>query len=204
LPLLIGIGAVVVVLLIAGIAVAQLGGGDNEVATGLADSEVSDSDESTDSDSDESTDSAADDESTPTSTTEPEEETSTSESPTTTEPPFECDGLCAHIEEDQIEVQDNGELLIYWTAFNYEPSISNFHAHFFYDIYEPEQVGSNAAEYGVSQGSWQLTDQIPFDTTGTNVSVANAPADATQICVVAADSGHGVVNPENVECFDLP
>jgi actin-like ATPase involved in cell morphogenesis len=194
-PLLIGIGVVVALLVIGGIAAAQLGGGgEAETATGIADSEVGDGDNG---------DAAESTTTTGSSTTTTASTTSTSVSTTTTEAPFVCAGLCAHIDTDPV-VQDNGELLIYWTAFNYEPDIGNFHAHFFYDIYEPEQVGSNAASFGATIGSWQLTDEIPFDTTGTNVSVADAPAGATQICVVAADSGHGVVNPENAECFDLP
>ncbi|MCP4222819.1 MAG: Hsp70 family protein [Actinomycetia bacterium] len=199
LPLLVGIGVVIALLLIGGVALAQLGG-DDEVATGLADSDAIDTD-STDGtgtdDGDAGTSTTADE-----STTTTAKSTTTYETTTTTEAPFVCAGLCAHVED--VQVLDNGELLIDWTAFNYEPSNSNFHAHFFYNTYEPEQVGTNANEFGVEQGSWQLTDQIPFDTTGTKASVANAPAGATQICVVAADSGHGVVNPENFECFDLP
>lgn len=205
--LLVGIGVAAVVLLIAGgVALSQLAGGgdgdDEQAGQGLAESQAGDA-ETGRGETAETT--------MPDDTTETTETTSTTEAPTTqttptTEPPFECAGLCTHVPEEGVVVQDNGELLIYWEPFNFtgDPDIGNFHAHFFYDIYEPEQVGSNAAALGVEQGNWQLTDNIPFDTTGTNVSVANAPAGATQICVVAADSGHGVINPENAECFPLP
>ncbi|MEM9132749.1 MAG: hypothetical protein AAGE88_10425 [Actinomycetota bacterium] len=117
-------------------------------------------------------------------------------------PDGECIGLCAHITD--VSVQADGELLIEWEARNFTPNVTNFHVHFFYDIYEPEQVGTNAAQFGTSQGNWHLTDEMSFDTTGTNVAVASAPAGATRICVVVADSGHGVANPENADCVDLP
>ncbi len=98
---------------------------------------------------------------------------------------------------------DSGEFVINWTPFNFEPSTSNFHVHFFYDVYDAAQAGTNAAQNGTTRGSWQLTDETSFSTAGSSVSVAGAPADATAICVTAADSGHGIVNPENVECVDL-
>lgn len=118
-------------------------------------------------------------------------------------PPFVCaSGLCAHIED--VEIVD-GEFLITWSAHGFEPSVTNFHAHFFYDIYRAEQVGTNFAQNGAqSQGSWQVTDQQPFSTANSAVSIGNAPAGTSRICVVPADSGHGVANPENVECVVIP
>ena len=94
--------------------------------------------------------------------------------------------------------------MIDWTAHNFTPDVGNFHVHFFYDIYAPEQVGSNAALYGVSTGDWALTDDQPFSTAGTAVAMAGRPAEAQRICVVPADSGHGVTSPENAECVDIP
>lgn len=120
---------------------------------------------------------------------------------TTTEAPFVCEGLCAHIEGFTV---DGDELVIDWTAHNFTPDVSNFHVHFFYNVYAPEQAGTNASFYGTTPGSWQLTDQQPFSTAGSAVSVAGAPGDATAVCVVVTDSGHGVVNPENFECLDIP
>jgi|GEM_PF-2503445 len=139
----------------------------------------------------------------PTPTTVPPTAVPPTAVPPTEVPVFACPGgLCAHIES---ATSQNGELVIEWTAFGFTPSVANFHAHFFYDIYEPEQVGTNFAQLGaLTQGDWELTDAQPFSTAGTAVSVANAPAAATAICVVAADSGHGVANPENAECTPIP
>ena len=44
----------------------------------------------------------------------------------------------------------------------------------------------------------------PFSTAGTAVAMAGRPAEAQRICVVPADSGHGVTSPENAECVDIP
>ncbi|MEM9891201.1 MAG: Hsp70 family protein [Actinomycetota bacterium] len=207
LPLLLGIGAVALIAVVGLILLAGGGGGDDGVAAG---DEGTDSSASTVAgDDDGSADGTEPEGPEGADTTVPEEEeTTTTEEPTTTttEPTTTttepCSGLCTRILET--EVLDNGELLIEWEPLNFEPSVTNFHAHFFYDIYDAEQVGTNAAQFGVSQGNWHLTDETPLDTTGTNVAVANAPAAATQICVVAADSGHGVANPENFTCVDLP
>lgn len=120
--------------------------------------------------------------------------------PTTTV--FTCAGLCAKITN---LIEDDGEFIVQWETFNYEPSTSNFHAHFFFDVYDPKSVGTNFAQNGAaSRGSWQLTDDQPFFTKGSSVALSKAPAGARQLCVVAADSGHGVVNPENFDCTDLP
>lgn len=112
-----------------------------------------------------------------------------------------CQAVCAVI--TGTEITDGGELLVSWESINFQPSLSNFHVHFFFNIYEPEQVGSNSESFGVPQGNWQLTDTSPFDTTGTNLSVTGAPDDATQLCLVVADSGHGVVSPERADCIEL-
>lgn len=139
----------------------------------------------------------------PTATAEPTVAPSPTATVEPTPTPFGCaSGFCTHI--DNVEIVD-GEMVIAWTAFGFEPSVNNFHAHFFYNIYEPNQVGTNAAQLGAaSQGAWQLTDLNPFTTAGSSVALASAPAGTTQICVVAADSGHGVTNPENAECVDIP
>ena len=113
-----------------------------------------------------------------------------------------CNGLCVDIV--RAEVTDDGEMLVHWEAVNFEPSTTNIHAHFFYDIYRPEQVGTNNDQYSVQRGDWQLTDDSPLHTRGSSVAVAGAPAGARKLCVVAADSGHGVINPENADCVDLP
>ncbi|MEL7206652.1 MAG: hypothetical protein AAGK32_00205 [Actinomycetota bacterium] len=172
-------------------------GGTTTVADDATEDETDDSGPEDESDDGTETTEAPDEEST---TTEQPTTTTTAPTTTTTEP---CAGLCTRFIDPV--VQDDGELLITWEAINFDPDVGNFHAHFFFDIYEPEQVGSNWRQNGAaSQGNWQLTDEVPFNTAGTNVDITNAPAGATQLCVVAADSGHGVVNPDNVDCIDLP
>ena len=114
-----------------------------------------------------------------------------------------CRGICVVI--TAVERTDHGELVIWWEPVNFwdTPSLTSFHAHAFFDVFEPEQVGSNADQFGVTQGNWQLTAESPFRTTGTNVSLDRAPAGAERLCLAAADSGHGVINPENADCVAL-
>ena len=202
-PFLLALGAAaVVVAVIALVVLNQIGDGDDgDAAPGSAASGIADSGaEAEDSDSAETSSTIAEE----TDSTIPEEKTTTTVATTTstTEPPFSCAGLCAHVEN--VSVEPDGELLIDWTSTNYEADVNDIHAHFFYNIYEAEQVGTNNDQYGVTRGDWQLTDENPFGTRGSNVFIAGAPEKATQICVVAADSGHGVINPENVDCFDIP
>ncbi|MEM8925522.1 MAG: Hsp70 family protein [Actinomycetota bacterium] len=220
--LLVGIGAVVLVAVIGLIALTQLGGGDgDDVAAGTTDETTADgsaTDDGGDGTGGETGDAGDDGTGTDGGATEstaaPEETTTTEatttteeETTTTTEPPFTCAGFCTHVTD--AVVQDNGQLLIYWEPFNFgaEPSLDNFHAHFFYDVYRPAQVGSNNVAMGeANRGSWQLTADSPFDTgdaSQSNVNINSAPAGTERICVVAADSGHGVLNPENAECIDI-
>ena len=196
--LLIGVGAAVLLVLVVVVALALSGGGaDPQTVTPVADGNEEDEGQATQT--------LAPETSVPGTTVAPETTTSTTTTTTTTtEPPFVCpQGFCAHIEEVTV---DSGELVIEWTTHGgWEPNLSNFHAHFYYDIYEAVQVGTNWQQNGAaSGGSWQLTDQQPFRTAGSSVSVGAAPAGTTAICVVPAASDHGTISPENAECWDLP
>lgn len=139
----------------------------------------------------------------PTETTAPEPTPTTAPTPTPTVVPFECAvGFCAHIED--VEVVD-GELVIDWSAHGFTPSVANFHAHFYFDTFDAIEVGTNYVQLGASrQGSWQVTDAQPFSTAGSAVSMTSIPPGARRICVVPADSGHGVTSPENAECEEIP
>ncbi len=208
--LLVGIGAVVGIVVLGLLAMTQLGGddpdaevvaGEGEEGEATGTTAVDGSGDGTDGGIATTPSTAA-----PTTTTTEAPTTTTTEAPTTTttEAPFTCAGLCTHI--NGVEVQPDGEFLVDWEPFNFgaEPSLTNFHAHFFFDIYRSTQVGSNYRGFGeTAQGSWQLTAETPFSTAGTNVDLTNAPAGAERLCVTPADSGHGVINPENVECIDL-
>jgi molecular chaperone DnaK len=189
--LLIGVGALLVLLIVGGAYVASQGGDDGgNTAGATVTTEASDSDGATRDAVVETTvpvTAAA-----PTTTTRP---------PPTTEAPYVCPGLCATIDDVII---DGSELIVEWTSHNYESDIGNHHAHFYFDIYEAEQVGVNFASYGVTQGAWHLTADQPFWTAGSAVAMASIPPGATKLCVVAADSAHGVVTPENFSCVEIP
>jgi len=195
LALFLGVGTAVV-----------LGGGDDDPTETIA-GEGTDTTASTTA-PDNSTSTTAGDATTtsqPPDTTVPTTVPATTEATTTTttEAPFVCSGFCAVI--DDVEVLD-GEMVIEWTSFGFDPpDIGNIHVHFYYNIYEAVQVGTNAAANGAVQApSWALTDVQPFSTAGTPVAIANAPAGTTAICVVPTDSAHGVVSPDNAECVDIP
>jgi len=113
-----------------------------------------------------------------------------------------CDGtLC--IEFYSVQIKD-GELYVMWDPSGFEPDTSGTHAHFFWDVYEPDQVGTNAAEdYGVEQAPWELTDERPFVPTGA-MRLSKRPEDADRICVTVADGDHAVIEPANYQCVPLP
>lgn len=197
--LLIGVGAVVLIAIIAiGAIVASGGGGDDPDTVSPADEGQADPAEVTTTTGDAA---AATTTEAPAPTTTTSTTTTTT---TTTEPPFECpQGFCAHIEDVTV---DNGELVIEWTTHGgWVPDTANFHAHFYYNVYDAVQVGSNWQQMGASnQAPWQLTQNQPFLTAGTAVAIGAAPAGTTAICVVPAASDHGTISPENAECWDLP
>jgi serine/threonine-protein kinase len=102
-------------------------------------------------------------------------------------------------------VVDGDSVVVEWTAIGFEPSYQEgfVHAHFFWDIYSADQVGTNAATFGVAQGAWEVTDQQPFRSQG-ELLVRNRPVPANQICVTAANFAHAVVNPLQFDCIPIP
>ena len=205
----VGLAVAAVVVLLAGVAVAQmLGGGDTEAADGGNSGETTVPDEGQttappedDGESDQNTTvtTSAEDENT---TVTPEKTTTTTEKETTTtpstEPPFTCapNTQCAEIAD---ATPDGGELLIEWET-NYEASTSGFHGHFYFDIYEPEQVSSTPEG---PQAPWVAVAAQPYRTGGA-VSLTNIPDGATQVCVVAANGKHQSIDHENANCVDIP
>ncbi|MCP4959998.1 MAG: Hsp70 family protein [Actinomycetia bacterium] len=193
--LLIGIAVVVIVAIIAGVVFLGGGGdsGDDEIVAGESPFTV---------DEDTSTTAAAVTTTVVEVTTTEATTTTEAEITTTTEPPFVCLGFCSVIEE--IDVVD-GELSVTWTAHNFSPDVGNIHVHFFFDVFRPSQVGLNFDSWGETvRGSWDLTDQIPYSTAGTSLSMSNVPSGATQLCVTPTDSQHGVLDPEKFDCVDIP
>jgi actin-like ATPase involved in cell morphogenesis len=122
--------------------------------------------------------------------------------PTTTPPVCPADDPRLCIEITSIAV-DGDSLVIDWDPSNFEPSVDDFHAHFFWNTTRPQEAGTNAAEFGASQGAWELTDQRPFRSEG-EMRVSNKPDAATEVCVTPANQSHGVVDPTVVHCVPLP
>jgi molecular chaperone DnaK len=114
--------------------------------------------------------------------------------------PFCSDGLC--IEMTEIAIQDD-ELWIAWEPEEFEPDVTGWHAHFYWDVYDAAQVGTNAADLDAEQAPWELTDQTPYVPSG-EVAWANRPDDAEGLCVTVADQDHAVVDPTNHHCLPLP
>ena len=94
-------------------------------------------------------------------------------------------------------------IVIEWDAINFTPSLQSFHAHFFWDTVSPKSAGTNAAKFGATVGTWELTDKQPFVSAG-ELSLANRPAAAKQVCVEVADNTHALVDPTVFDCIALP
>jgi actin-like ATPase involved in cell morphogenesis len=126
--------------------------------------------------------------------------------PTTVAPACPTTETRPCIEMRSIALQGDS-LVIEWDAFNFTPSIGDTHAHFFWNNQLPQQAGTNAGDFGVPVGAWELTDARPFvsgqDPT-TPMLVSRRPPDATQVCVTAANAAHAVVDPTVFSCIDYP
>jgi hypothetical protein len=110
------------------------------------------------------------------------------------------------IEMRSIALQGDS-LVIEWDAFNFTPSVGDTHAHFFWNNQLPQQAGTNAQDFGVPVGAWELTDARPFvsgqDPT-TPMLASRRPPEATQVCVTAANAAHAVIDPTVFQCIDYP
>jgi hypothetical protein len=98
---------------------------------------------------------------------------------------------------------EGNAVVVVWEAINFTPSLQSFHAHFFWDTVSPKQAGTNAAKFGATVGTWELTDKQPFRSEG-ELRVANRPAAAKQVCVTVADVAHALVDPAIFDCIALP
>jgi hypothetical protein len=94
-------------------------------------------------------------------------------------------------------------IVIEWDALNFTPSVQSFHAHFFFDTVSPKSAGTNAAKFGATVGTWELTDKQPFRSEN-ELRVANRPAAAKQVCATVADVNHALVDPDVFDCIPLP
>ncbi len=112
-----------------------------------------------------------------------------------------CSGpQCAAI--DSIAIVD-GELEIEWTALGFVPDTGATHVHFYWNVFETNQVGTNAASFGAVQGDWELTDKQPF-VPARELLIENRPTDTTGVCVTPTNGSHQVIDPGNYHCVPLP
>jgi hypothetical protein len=93
------------------------------------------------------------------------------------------------------------EIEVTWEA-NFAPDVSKNHIHVYWDIYEADQVSSDAEDRGVEQGEWVPTDEVPTFVTESAVSVKSR-GDSTTICVTAGDRDHAVLDSSIVDCRDV-
>jgi hypothetical protein len=93
-----------------------------------------------------------------------------------------------------------GELVLTFDA-NFSPDIAGNHFHVYWDTFEADQVSSDAADRGVTQGDWHPTDEYPDYTTTEATSVSQRGESAT-LCVTAGDRDHAVIDATAVNCVD--
>ena len=126
--------------------------------------------------------------------------------PTTPEEPGPCDNIATDdlcIEITDVQISDNQlGLLIEWDAFGFEPSTAAFHSHFFWNTSDVERVGTQATD----RQPWDAIDSQPYDSGigDKNVSLANKPAEATEVCATPANGSHAVVDTTIWHCVDVP
>ena len=97
--------------------------------------------------------------------------------------------------------RDGKEIAVTWKV-NFEPDVSKNHIHVYWDIYNADQVSSDAEARGEKQGEWVPTDAVPTYVTESAVSV-DTRGDSTTICVTAGDRGHAVIDSSIVDCRDV-
>lgn len=96
---------------------------------------------------------------------------------------------------------DSGELVLTFDA-NYSPDIAGNHFHVYWDTFEADQVSSDAADRGVTQGDWHPTDEYP-DYTTTEATSVTQRGDSETLCVTAGDRDHAVIDASSVACTDV-
>ena len=86
---------------------------------------------------------------------------------------------------------------------NWFLDVASEHAHYFWSRFMANQVGADSADrFGVASGAGDLSDSFPVYRTAGAASLA-AQADATEICVTAADGLHNVIDPNLFDCFPV-
>ncbi len=184
LPLLGGVGVLVVALAVA--AVVWLTGGDDDptLATDAVEEAVGSA--PVEEPEPEAPEAPAEPEPTPEPTPEPADEPPADETP---EVPPDRDFVTI----DEIEI-DGQDYVVEFTTYRFDAQVPGQHVHFFFDTVPPEEAGVPGS------GPWFLYgDPSPF----TGYGVGDRPAGAQQLCVLVANPDHSV-QPDSGTCADLP
>lgn len=110
-----------------------------------------------------------------------------------------ADGCTITIAEVAADAR-SGELVVRFDA-NFSPDIAGNHFHVYWDTFEADQVSSDAADRGVTQGDWHPTDDAEYVTTEAT-SVTRRGGSET-LCVTAGDRDHAVVDATAVDCVEV-
>ncbi len=103
--------------------------------------------------------------------------------------------------------------MIEWTALGFDPSVGEFHAHFFLSDINPAQAGNNAADFGFEPGYWELTDEQPYHTTTLRDATSGGPwlvdfdglGFVPGLCVTVGTAPfHNVLDPNLFTCTPFP
>ena len=152
----------------------------------------------------------------PATSTEELTSSSVESSPTTAlqDPATLCDPAagerCITIDSTRLE---NDELVIEWSALGFDPSVGEFHAHFFLSDITAAQAGNNAADFGFEPGYWELTDEQPYRTTTLLDAASGGPwlvdfdglGFVPGLCVTVGTAPfHNVLNPNLFMCTPFP
>jgi tRNA A-37 threonylcarbamoyl transferase component Bud32 len=125
----------------------------------------------------------------PTHTSSPDESPTPALSPTPTVPP----GI-RYVRINDIELDSEGNYLVYFDTFEFEPKLDSYHLTFFFDTLPPEQTGSPYDTFYYMSAS-----PPPF----AKFNVNDRPAGATKICVLVANPDH-TSRLDSGNCYPLP
>ena len=144
--------------------------------------------------------------------------TTSSAEPSATTAPSEAAALCDPAAGERCIVidstsRDGDALMIEWTALGFDPSVDEFHAHFFLSDITAAQAGNNAADFGFEPGYWELTDEQPYHTTTLLDAASGGPwlvdfeglGFVPGLCVTVGTAPfHNVLNPNLFTCTPFP
>jgi tRNA A-37 threonylcarbamoyl transferase component Bud32 len=125
----------------------------------------------------------------PTETLAPGESPTPTLSPTPTVPP----GI-RYVRINDIQLDSDGNYLVYFDTFEFTPQLDSYHLTFFFDTLPPEQTGSPYDTFYYMSAS-----PPPF----AKFNVSDRPEGATKICVLVANPDH-TSRLDSGNCYPLP